>query len=330
MDQVMHNITVNSPVTVRELEQAESKLAGHGFYVVVTQAQHRLPPWCQLHAGATYQLHLLTKKNAKLYAEHPTSLLGEGTQLMGCATHLRSSLAGLGDTHVWKGMRMLLDLMSKTGHLDLPMIQYPFRATHLLRRQLPPAVLHDWQQRFSHSNGRICIIYEHDILTVIKEERAKKQEDMNVDQGDQYTTENELRFAHLESGLSELKQQNGHFMQWFQQTGDRLKQTESMMQEVQDNVNQHAGAIQQLTGSVQNTEKAIVQTPSKPDKEYGVYKQFRGIRACLPGTIVERARERLARFTAARQVRKTADLARHRPGQALVFMLLDKAFEFLY
>lgn len=161
MDQVMHNITVNSPVTVRELEQAESKLAGHGFYVVVTQAQHRLPPWCQLHAGATYQLHLLTKKNAKLYAEHPTSLLGEGTQLMGCATHLRSSLAGLGDTHVWKGMRMLLDLMSKTGHLDLPMIQYPFRATHLLRRQLPPAVLHDWQQRFSHSNGRICIIYEH-------------------------------------------------------------------------------------------------------------------------------------------------------------------------
>ena len=56
--------------------------------------------------------------------------------------------------------------------------------------------------------------------------------------------------------------------------------------------------------------EAIVQTPSKPDKEYGVYKQFRGIRACLPGTIVERARERLARFTAARQVRKTADLAR--------------------
>ena len=56
--------------------------------------------------------------------------------------------------------------------------------------------------------------------------------------------------------------------------------------------------------------EAIVQTPSKPAKEYGVYKQFRGIRAFLPGTIVEQARERLVRFTTGRAVRKTADLAR--------------------
>eukprot|EP00435_Cladocopium_sp_Y103_P055985 s1970_g18.t1 len=96
-----------------------------------------------------------------------------------------------------------------------------------------------------------------DIRHVLLEEQAKQRDDMTIDQSNDYTTENELRFVALESGISELKQQNGQFMQWFQQSGDRMQHSETLMKEVQDNVHQHAGAIQQLTYSVQNAEKAI-------------------------------------------------------------------------
>eukprot|EP00435_Cladocopium_sp_Y103_P030690 s2118_g7.t1 len=96
-----------------------------------------------------------------------------------------------------------------------------------------------------------------DIRSVIKEERAKQSEDMRVDATDIYTTENEQRFTALESGLSELKQPNGHFMQWFKQTGDRMQKHEHLMQEVQENIQSHAGALQHLSATVQNTEKAI-------------------------------------------------------------------------
>ena len=85
-----------------------------------------------------------------------------------------------------------------------------------------------------------------------------KKKDVWMDDGDDtYTTENELRLVALESGVSELKQQNTPFMQWFQQTGDRLQKHEGIMQEVQDTVQTHAGARQNMNNIVKNTEKAI-------------------------------------------------------------------------
>ena len=72
-----------------------------------------------------------------------------------------------------------------------------------------------------------------------------------------YSTETEQRLVAIESGLHELKAQNGQFLQWFQQTGERLQQNESMMQDVQDNVQQHASALQLMSASLTNYEHTI-------------------------------------------------------------------------
>eukprot|EP00435_Cladocopium_sp_Y103_P052802 s843_g16.t1 len=77
------------------------------------------------------------------------------------------------------------------------------------------------------------------------------------DEHDIYTTENELRFVALESGLSELQKQNGQFLQWFQQTGDRMQTAEKTMQDIQTNVDAHAGVLQTMSSSLTNAEKAI-------------------------------------------------------------------------
>lgn len=90
--------------------------------------------------------------------------------------------------------------------------------------------------------------------------KEKQDQDfqMNVN-ADEYTTEQEQRFVALESGLHELKSQNGQFLQWFQQTGDKIKQNEQMMQDVQDNVQQHACALQLMSASLSNAEHSITE-----------------------------------------------------------------------
>eukprot|EP00435_Cladocopium_sp_Y103_P057182 s772_g19.t1 len=95
------------------------------------------------------------------------------------------------------------------------------------------------------------------INTGIQSALKAKSTDMMDDDGNDYTTENELRFVALESGMSELKQQNGQFLQWFQQTGERLQRNETAMQDIQTNVQNHAGALQTMTSAVNNAEKAI-------------------------------------------------------------------------
>lgn len=96
-----------------------------------------------------------------------------------------------------------------------------------------------------------------DIRTAIKEERAKQADDMVLDCHSNYDTATELRFVALESGITELKQQNGQFVQWFQQSHEKQQQTDGMIHEVQEHVQQHSGALQHLSTSMQNTEKAI-------------------------------------------------------------------------
>ena len=88
-------------------------------------------------------------------------------------------------------------------------------------------------------------------------EAISKKKDVIMEEGENdYTTENELRLVALESGMTELQQQNTKFMQWFQHTGDRLQQ-EGLMQEVQEAVKTHAGALHTMNNMVQNTEKSI-------------------------------------------------------------------------
>lgn len=54
LDGHQHTIQVLQPVTVKELESAETQLVGHGCHVIVTHQGNRLPPWSQLHEGELY------------------------------------------------------------------------------------------------------------------------------------------------------------------------------------------------------------------------------------------------------------------------------------
>jgi len=151
------SITLRAATTVAELERAESMMIGHGHYVVVKQYDQRLPPWCQLHAHETYELQIMQKRQARpsssIWPTAPTA--GDGNQQAHCKT-------GLGDTHIWAGMNLLLDFGKSTSRHTRPLAIYPFRAEHLLRQKPHPAVCQDWQLRYQASDGRIMIIYEFD------------------------------------------------------------------------------------------------------------------------------------------------------------------------
>eukprot|EP00435_Cladocopium_sp_Y103_P050049 s772_g15.t1 len=158
MDGIQSSFQVSAPVTAGEVEKAESLLIGTGSYVTVELDSQRLPPWSQLHADVLYQLVVHDKRQAR-----PTSApfiacgLPSGLDF---PVDMGASI-GLGDTHVWKSMKLLLDFCSVKGALDLPFTLYPFRATQFLSLGLPPAVIHNWRTRFQASDARIMLVFEH-------------------------------------------------------------------------------------------------------------------------------------------------------------------------
>jgi hypothetical protein len=147
MDGLQTDIKVCSPVVVRELEHAESALIGDGYYVIVKYRDCRLPPWCHLQEGVQYQLEVISKKQARCIQADGTS-----------PCMMRS--IGLGDSHFWLGMKLLLDFRSNKA-LDLPFMLYPFRAQHLLQLLPHEAVLANWKFQLRNSNGDIIVIFEH-------------------------------------------------------------------------------------------------------------------------------------------------------------------------
>eukprot|EP00435_Cladocopium_sp_Y103_P044798 s2183_g12.t1 len=150
---------VRQPICVKELETAESLLIGSGYYVTVHNDQGRLPPWSLLHEGIEYTLRVISKRQARptsssSFDQVPPALLGTGLG------HADSNPIGLGDTHVWKGIRQILDFAGLHHPTDTPFTLYPFRASQLLDSDAHPAVLANWRQRFQNSNGDALIIFE--------------------------------------------------------------------------------------------------------------------------------------------------------------------------
>eukprot|EP00435_Cladocopium_sp_Y103_P049900 s843_g15.t1 len=159
LDTISTSILVQSPTTAGELERAETALIGDGQYVIVTQHGHRLPPWCQLHSDEHYELLVVHKRQAK-----PTSSLmahGLSLDLPLCLRESPCLFAGLGDTHIWQGFKLLKSLLGSNLHSVQPWVLYPFRAQHLLC-QIPPIVVQtDWKLRYQTSNGLALAVFEH-------------------------------------------------------------------------------------------------------------------------------------------------------------------------
>eukprot|EP00435_Cladocopium_sp_Y103_P015125 s2116_g3.t1 len=145
-------ISISAPTTVAELAQAESKLIGAGYTVRIQQHSQRLPPCCQLHAGERYELLIQPKKQAKPSSSWTSfGLSGAGSDPV---------TIGLGDTHLWSAMKLLLDFGTSSALDPRPLLLYPFKADHLLQKVPHAAVCADWQRRFRRSDGRVMFIFE--------------------------------------------------------------------------------------------------------------------------------------------------------------------------
>ena len=152
-------IRVHTPVTAGDVERAETTLIGDGYYVILTLHSCRLPSWCQLHEGVPYQLQVIKKRQAK-----PTSSIRQAM----CRPAERhcplvpdhAPPVGLGDTHVWAGIKMLMDFLN-SSHTGKPFTLYPFRAKQLLKHEPHAAVQQNWRHRFLSSNHDIMVIFEY-------------------------------------------------------------------------------------------------------------------------------------------------------------------------
>ena len=158
LDGAIGEVAVHHPITAGELEQAETKLIGRGYYVIVMYQAQRLHPLCRLQAGVCYHLLVIAKRQARL--SHTTPMDSHNIQGAGPSPCMLRSV-GLGDSHVWLGMKLLLDFCNLHTPVDLPFVLYPFRAKQLLNHHLPAAVIDNWRLRYQQSNGHIMIIYEH-------------------------------------------------------------------------------------------------------------------------------------------------------------------------
>ena len=159
MEGIASMIQVSSPITVHELEHAETALIGHGYYVTVHHHDQRLPGWCKLHGGIHYMLKIHRKQQAR-----PTSVMSQAmasSMVLGAGTGTDEKPIGLGDTQIWKGMKLLLDFLGASSTQLLPFVLYPFRAHQLLRLHLPDGVQNNWRHRYALSNGDIMVVFEH-------------------------------------------------------------------------------------------------------------------------------------------------------------------------
>ena len=63
----------------------------------------------------------------------------------------------------------------------------------------------------------------------------------------------ESRLQALEVGMQEIKNQNGQFVQWFTEAGNRMQTTEKAITEVHNTLNLHQQEITSLGSSVHST-----------------------------------------------------------------------------
>lgn len=103
--------------------------------------------------------------------------------------------------------------------------------------------------RLAEIKDQLC----SDVTAKVRKELETHVGQMEVDSDKQTNDQTEARFQALEVGMQELKQHNTQFLQWFHEAGDRMKQTEKAVNDVQTTLGQHQLEIQQLGGIVKTT-----------------------------------------------------------------------------
>ena len=149
-EEVTHVIQITEPTTVGQLIQAENALCGWGHYVIVTCQGYRMHPEVQLLPGVTYEIKICVSRQVKP-CPFQTPLLGGGS----AQQHLQ-----LGDRLIWDFMKEISWARDAEEFPQEPFLLPPFKLTHFLRLDLPPAVQQDWIQRSSCGQGPIFMIGE--------------------------------------------------------------------------------------------------------------------------------------------------------------------------
>eukprot|EP00438_Fugacium_kawagutii_P019055 Skav215402 [mRNA] locus=scaffold271:65165:69367:- [translate_table: standard] len=87
-----------------------------------------------------------------------------------------------------------------------------------------------------------------DVTAKVRRELETQAAQMEVDGEDKSSSndKHESRFQALEVGMTELRQQNDQFMQWFHEAGERMQTTEQKVGEIHSTLTQHQNEIQGL------------------------------------------------------------------------------------
>eukprot|EP00438_Fugacium_kawagutii_P008055 Skav223964 [mRNA] locus=scaffold3540:259469:263778:+ [translate_table: standard] len=111
-------------------------------------------------------------------------------------------------------------------------------------------------------NGKTRLEELRDQLCTEVKDKVRQQlethaANMEVDSGDGANSAHEARFQALEVGMNELKQQNSKFLSWFHEAGDRMKQTEQAVTEVQTTLQHHHDELQQFGGILASSVNSV-------------------------------------------------------------------------
>eukprot|EP00438_Fugacium_kawagutii_P034912 Skav206373 [mRNA] locus=scaffold834:175796:187689:- [translate_table: standard] len=106
--------------------------------------------------------------------------------------------------------------------------------------------------RLAEIQDQLC----SEVKAKVQKELEQKAGEMEVDSDKPINDAQEARFQALEVGMTELRQHNTQFLQWFHEAGDRMKSTEQAVTEVQHTLGQH----QQEIHSLGNIFKSSVRT----------------------------------------------------------------------
>lgn len=110
------------------------------------------------------------------------------------------------------------------------------------------------KSRLAEIKEQLC----EDVTQKVRQQLEEHAGNMEVDSGaNNKDPATEARLQALEVGLTEIKQQNTQFLTWFHEAGDRMKQTEQAVGDLQHSMVQQQQDLQQLNTSVSHSVKSM-------------------------------------------------------------------------
>eukprot|EP00438_Fugacium_kawagutii_P028123 Skav229522 [mRNA] locus=scaffold887:104903:109116:+ [translate_table: standard] len=147
-----HYISIQQPLRVQDLINAEKQMVGWGYYVTISSGGFRLQPQDFLRPDVLYTIHHHKRKQVKPF---PAEIFAGGPG---------AECFQLGDKVIWSVMQEITKLSCTCTESAAPFLMYPFSALHFLQQHQPDGIAINWRQRRHASPGDahlICELHGH-------------------------------------------------------------------------------------------------------------------------------------------------------------------------